>query len=204
MAEKRIDFAKELERMRVNYLKKPLKDIKLERPSWMQPEDELNDVFREKHTLISEGRVYFAQVIQANQILFDRKQPKRNCPALLLYSTSDEMNANPFILGALAHKLFSYKDQDLETVPEEWREAARIISDEYERTGLVFTINTDSGPVDIYFVTVMIFRQYLPKNTLLGSTVPVFALPGKCRSILPLPEKYWGKDFKKAWIKGEI
>lgn len=204
MAKKELDLKKELEKMRVKYAKKHLKDIDLPRPEWMKPEDDLNAVFSEKKELLADGRVYYAQVVQANELLFQRQHTKRNCPALFLYTTDSATNAAPYALKLLAHRLFSYKDKDLSTVPEEWREAARIITDEYDRSQLSLTLRGENGPVEVFFVTAMVFRQYIPKQTILGSIIPILAVPGKCKSVLPLPEKYWSRDFKKAWVNGEV
>ena len=204
MAAKELDLKKELERMRVNYAKKHLKDIDLPKPDWMTPEHDLYAVFKEKKELLASGRVYYAYVVQANNLLFERKHAKLDCPALFIYTTDSSINAQPYALGALAHRLFSYKNKDLSTVPEEWREAARIITDEHDCTQLTLTLRSDNGPVDVRFIAAMVFRKYIPKQTLLGSLVPVLAAPDKCSSILPLPKKYWSRSFRKAWENREI
>jgi len=50
----------------------------------------------------------------------------------------------------------------------------------------------------------MVFREYLPEKTILGSTIPSLALPGQCEFVLILPCRYWGKEFTKAWVNGEV
>ncbi len=199
-----MDIKKEIERMRVKYYKKRLKDIKLPRPEWLTDRDELSAIYREKKELVTEGKIYYAHVVQANMLLFDPRAVKHDCPCDLIYTTSPEADANPWILQALAHKLFSYKDKDPETVPEEWREIARVITDEYDRGQFSFTIRGQEGPMDVYFLPAMIYRSYIPRKTLYGSLLPILALPGKCSSVLVLPEKYWGKDYKKAWENKEL
>ncbi len=203
MAHKTLDLQKELETLRSRYYKRPLKDLKLRRPDWMGRHDGLFVVFSEKKTLLSSGQIYFAQVVQANAYLFDRKR-KEDCPALFLYTTDSAANADPTILNGLAHKLFSYKDMDPEDVPEEWREAARIITDEMDRSQFKCTVPGPDGPVEVMGVAVMVFREYLPEKTIIGRTIPILALPGQCDSVLIVPKKYWSKDFIKAWVNGEI
>jgi len=148
MANDKLDLRRELESMRTKYLKKPLKDIKINRPDWMGPHDELNAVFKEKEMLLSSGSIYFAQVVQANRYLFDRKEKKTNCPALFLYTTDADANVEPSVLRELAHKLFGYKSMDPDDVPEEWREAARVITDEHDRSAMRFNVPGPNGTIE--------------------------------------------------------
>lgn len=203
MAQKKLDLRKELETMRSKYIKKPLRDLKIKRPYWMGRHDGLYAVFSEKETLLSSGQIYFAQVVQANEFLFDRTK-KEDCPALFLYTTDPSANADPTMLKMLAHKLFGYKNMDPEEVPEEWREAARIITDEMDRSTMKFTVPGPDGPIEVLGVAVMVFREYLPEKTIIGRTIPILAIPDSCESVLILPKKYWSKDFIKAWVNGEI
>ena len=85
-----------------------------------------------------------------------------------------------------------------------WREAARIITDELDRTTMKFTVPGPEGPIEVFGVSVMVFREYLPEKTIIGRTIPILALPDQCESVLVLPKKYWSKEFIRAWVNGEI
>jgi len=198
-----LDFKKELETMRAKYAKKPLKGITLPLPRWLKSDDALCSVFRDKDRLVSEGKIYYAHIVQANNLLF-RKDNSYDCPAMIIYSPDDVMADKPFMLGALAHQLFSYKDKDPETVPEEWREIARVITDEFDRSTFEFDASAGGISAHMSMPGIIVFREHLPKKVLLGSILPILALPGESDAVLILPEKYWSKAFRKEWIKGRI
>ena len=199
-----LDLQQELQIMRLNYINKPLKRLRLRKPSWLAVTDRLSIVFREKETLLREGKIYYAHVVQANEMLFMRDKARNDCPANFIYSADGAVNDDPAKLASLAHTLFSYKGKNLDDVPPEWQRMAGILTDEFSREGHRFTIQTESGPAQMNFVCVLVFREMLPKRTLLSSLVPVIAAPEKCESILILPKKYWTKNFTAAWENGEL
>lgn len=199
-----MDFGKELEQMRVNYEEKPLERIDLKRPFWMEDSDELCVTYEEKDQLVKNGRLCWACVVQANTMLF-RRFPAWDCPAMLLYSTEREVCGNPWILRETAERIFSYKDVPLEEVPEQWREMARSVSDELERSVFSFYVTDANGMrLKLYCNTNMIHRRYLPGKKLTSALLPVLAMPDKCRSVVILPPSYWAATFLKAWKKGQL
>lgn len=199
-----LDMQQELQIMRLNYINKPLRKLNLRKPRWLSPSDRLTLVFREKETLLREGRIYYAHVVQANELLYQRKAARYNCPANFIYSTDGTVNSNPAMLAEMAHMLFSYKDRDLDDVPPEWQRIAGILTSEVDRGAADFTVQTENGQADMHFLAAMVFRELLPKKTLLSLLIPVIAAPEKCQSVITLPRKYWTKNFTKAWENGEL
>ena len=192
----------ELMRMNKRYTSHRLKDIKLERPNWLRSGDAIAAVYQEKKVLLQQGNVCYGHIVQANEILF-RKSPNIDCPANIIYSTDPHIADNPGLLWEVATNLYRYKNQPLDTVPLQWREMARVITDEMDRSDFNFWVDYNGYPIEFRFLSVMIYRKLLPKRQLCGSLLPVITAPN-CQSILTLPKLYWTREFKKLWVRGVI
>lgn len=196
-----MDFKKEIEEMREKFMQKPLKRIKLPRPAWLTEYDGLSSIFTEKETLISEGSICYGCIVQANELLFKRF-PNYDCPAEVIYSENPEIDEEPGILFGLAREIYSYKNKPLDEVPAGLRELVRVTTDEYDRSSFCGTISDDDGnKLNFGLTSLMIFRKHIPKHKLCGSVIPIIAAPGKCCSVMVLPQEYWSEEFKKAWTK---
>lgn len=202
----------ELEEMRKNYKQNPINFISLPKPSWLNSDDKLNQVFLKSNAIVQKGQVYYANIVQANEILFNFF-PHIDCPAELVFSFDEKVNNNPQILYEISNTLSKYKNMDLDKVPYEFKEFAYAITDEYDRRSFCFSVSLNdtifenelsNNSVDIFVITNLIFRKFLPKRKLCGSLLPVIAIPGQYDEIIPLPKKYWSKTFKDAWKKGLI
>ena len=176
--------------------------LRLPRPAWLTDRDALSAVYDEEPSLIRQGDVCWGCIVQANEILF-RLLPHVDCPADIIFSRDLRVAKDPGILRDIAYHLYSYKDQPLDQVPQIWREAARIITDEYDRSALAFTIDYQGQPLSFRLIPVMIFRRHLPGRTLTGSLMPVLTAPG-CRSALILPKRYWPKELTALWKSHRI
>ena len=195
-------FINELQQMRENYKKKPLKDIKLSRPQWLDSQDPMSEIYVRKSELLQRGEIVYASIVQANEILFKRV-PSLDCPAHIVYSSDSYFFENPEELYEIATQIYGYKGQSPDRVDDEWKEVAEVITDEYDRTDFRFSLNRDGRPVECRMIPAMVYRKLLPKKKLCGTLLPVLSVPD-CKQVLILPEKYWSKEFKKAWTEGEI
>ena len=197
-----MDLYNELKAIQSNYNERRLKNIILKRPEWLRSSDPMSYIFKEKKALLKSGSVCYAYIVQANTILFDWF-PHTDHPAHIVYSTDPYIGENPDILEETAHAIYQYKDVSLDLVPEEWRELARVVTDERDRSG--FTLSTERGghTVKIDFLPTMIFRKLLPRRKLCGSLLPIITSPD-CDSVMVLPKRYWTKEFRDSWVRGEI
>lgn len=192
-----MDFQRELEEMRNRYRQHPMKNIRLPRPVWLTELDEVAAIYREKTELLRNGEIYYAHIVQANELLF-RRFPQVNCPGQIVYSTDELVAENPMRLQKVAEMLYSYKGK--KDVPEQWRKIADVLTDEHDDTPFTFQIPTYSGDtIETRFQAILFFRKLLPGRVLRGNLLPVIAAPDKCKSVLILPPKYWSHDFKKGW-----
>jgi hypothetical protein len=188
--------------MQNRYNEKRLRNIFLKRPEWMRSSDPISQIFKEKKDLLKSGSVCYAHIVQANSILFNLF-PHTDHPAHIVYSTDPYIGENPDILEETAHAIYQYKDVHLDLVPEEWRELARVVTDERDRSGFTLTTERGGHTVKIDFLPTMIFRKLLPRRKLCGWLLPIITSPD-CDSVMVLPKRYWTKEFKSAWIRGEI
>lgn len=195
-------YIEELSQMRKNYKTKPLSDIKLCKPQWLDSQDPMYKIYEEKSTLLQKGEIIYASILQANNFLF-KNFPPFNCPAQILYSKDLYFVENPEKLHIIASKIYSYKGQDLDTVPDEWKEVVRVITDELDRADFTFSVKLENRLVEYHMIPIMTFRKLLPKRRLCGNILPILVADG-CEQVLILPKKYWSKRFKKAWINNAI
>ncbi len=197
-----MDYHKELQEMRANYARNPLTLKKLPRPFWMTNADPLHKIYDEKELLFTKGQVFYAQIVQANAIVFKRF-PGRDCAGCLVYSTTQNCDYNPEILQDIAQELYAYKYDTKRAVPEAMKEIVRLIRDEYERTVVSFCITTDDGyEMNMRFQPFVIFRKHMPNKILKNAFIPILAAPEYCDSIMILPKQYWTKTFVQSWKNG--
>ncbi len=195
-------YREELLQMRKNYKTNPLDDIKLSRPNWLNSEDPISEIYEKKSALLQQGEIIYANIVQANTILF-RTFPPLNCPAQILYSVDSYFVENPKSLYDIACGIYSFKGQEPESVPNDWKEVARVITDEYDRTDFTFSLRLDEKSVEYHMIPTMIYRKLLPKGKLCGNLLPVLTIP-ESKQVLILPKQYWTKNFTKAWVEGII
>ncbi len=199
-----IDFGKELDEMRENYLRKPMKKLNLPRETWAENDKIFKMMYIECDYLIHSGTICYAHIVQANTVLFSLWLPS-NSAANLIYSTEEWVNRDPSVLGNVAHDLFSFKGKRFEEIPPNLRGIVSAITSEYDRSPYSFQISDQNGrPAIMNFNANVIFREYFPGFRLKGSIFPVFAAPDKCISVVVLPKKYWSKGFTDAWNNKQL
>ena len=188
--------------MQERYDKKPLSYVEICAPEWLSPRDPIGKVFKDKYVLLKEGKVALAHIVQANELLF-KCFPRGDYPAAIVYSTDPLVAERPYILADMARKIYSYKNKLEESVPEEYRQIAKCITNEYDRTS--FTIHTkhEGQPVAIQLIPILIFRKLLPRGRLCGGFLPVLTSPDS-KTVLTLPKQYWTGKFRRAWLAGQV
>ncbi len=186
--------------MRVSYHENPIKSKTLPKPLWIRlhKKDGLNIVYRDKDTVFQNGEVYYAYLVQANEMLF-QKGSNLNLPANILYSTHPITERYPELLMDIGSEIFSYKGKAENEVPEPLREMVRIITDELDRSSVDFSISmpdpddseTIITDIDVHFCSVIVFYKDIPNGFLQGSHFPIIAAPNLSPAVLILPKEYW-------------
>ena len=195
-------YRTELLRMREKYQRHPLADLELTPPAWMEPEDPMSELYSQKTALLQQGKIVYAAIVQANMVLF-RRIPPFDCPAQIVYSAESYFSEHPEDLYEIAMRIYRYKGLPPETVPDEWKELARVITDEYDRSDFTLSLYREDQSFAYSLIPTMIHRKLLPRKRLCGSMLPVLTVPD-CKQVMILPKRYWTRAFTKAWVEGII
>lgn len=193
-----------LDVMRANYRENIITSKSLPKPLWIRlhKNDKLNVVYRDKDIVFQKGQIYYAYLVQANEMLF-QKGSNLNLPANVLYSTHPIAEKYPEFLMDIGREMFYYKGKSENEVPERLREVVRIITDELDRSSVDFTVSMPDpensekkiDDIDVHFCSVIVFYKDIPNGFLQGSYLPVIAAPELSPAVLILPKEYWTSPF---------
>lgn len=203
-----IDYEKELRIMRKKIKKHKIKPLKLTKPSWMET-DKLNKIYTDMDILLQYGEVYWGVLVQANMILF-QKEPYVDCPGDILFTINEDLNKDPQVMSAIAHRIFSYKNTTVDA--PYLKRVVEIITDEKERIfnypinlNEIYLLNDYSTNYQkqdkLFFTTIMFFRDYMPSGVLQSGIFPILAAPQHTDISIMLPKKYWTWKTKKMFLK---
>lgn len=193
-------YREELYQMRENYNRKPMKDIRLPLPLWLRFEDPLTTIYAEKETLLQQGKIVYANIVQANEYLFHRF-PRFDYPAQIVFSEDPIFEENPKLLSDIANNIYCFKGQPQHTIPPEWQPVAQAVTDEFSRSDFCLDLHLGEQTATYRMIPTIIYRKLLPKRKLCNTLFPVLTAPD-CKQVLILPKRYWTKNFTQAWITG--
>ena len=194
-----IDFGKELDIMRSKYCSAPLKRLKLPKDDHYMKDPAFRDCYREVDHLIHSGRICYAFIVQANNMLYMPFLPVDSL-AVTLFSDEEWVNRDPMFLAHIARDLYQYKGKPAYQIPPQLRGAVAVLENEYDFSSHYWSIeNREGETAQLCMKTSVIFRKYLPGLVLKAPFVPVFADIRSCRSIITLPKEYWSDAFLAAW-----
>lgn len=174
--------------------------LPLWRPTWCHQGDGLWQTLEYQWQIFKEGRIVWAHIVQANVDLFE--PGTKDCPASIVFCPDDSVNVGVDVLSYAARSLFALKG----TFPKdpELLDIAKKVTDEYSRTfGLLVPKRLSSG-YELYEATTFIARKHLPNQMLTGSFFPLLVTCRKPYYSLPLPARYWPKQFVDAWCRQAI
>lgn len=193
-----------LDVMRANYHKNTITSKTLPKPLWIRlhRNDKLNVIYRDKDIVFQKGQIYYAYLVQANEMLFE-KNNKTDLPANILYSTHPFAEKYPEFLMNMGRNMFFYKGEPEDKIPEQLREAVKIITDELDRSSVDFNISMPDPEnpyemienIDVHFCSVIVFHKDIPNHVLQGNYLPVIAAPDISPAVLILPKEYWTAPF---------
>ncbi|WP_394488111.1 polymorphic toxin-type HINT domain-containing protein [Roseateles sp. BYS96W] len=187
-----LEMAALLQKLRTNFERRQqsmnmlsLARITGAKPDWMEPYDQLSEVFERQPLLLTEGHIVWAALVQANKLLF--KPGPDNCPAQLVYSLDDYFDSHPSELQQVAQAYMSFKGVELED--PELRAFARLITDELSRSLSVVLPRVFSNR-EVRSSTFMVFRNHLPNGVLSFSRFPILVHPSTS-AVLMVPFEFW-------------
>ena len=192
-----IDFQKELDTTRQNFIKAGRRIGLLPRPDWLDSDDTLSRIYDELSELEATGEIHYGALVQANEYLFN-EHPAYNLPANIVFSANTYYEQNPGELREVASEIFDHKG--LDNAPEHLRQVVDAVTDEYERLYNI-RLPMHERP-ESFFTTIIVFRKHLPGRKLQGSIFPVLTNPDKLKSTLILPMRYWTDELVSYFEEG--
>lgn len=214
MSNEAIDFGAELATLNGNFKENAAKITLPQKPRWLTEKDGLSLLYREFTRLIECGSVFWAYIVQANTTLFEKPVQslftKLFLPAagasaaeiVYAHNRPELTGKDPHIMRNFTHYLFECKGKPAEEIPEWLREAAAVITDEYDRSRVIIKAGeSDDFSMNLTMQTLIVFREHLPNGFLNCPLLPLIAAPQSCASAMILPHVYWTKTFKEYWEK---
>ena len=210
-----IDLGTELNALNGSFKANASKISLPQKPRWLKEDDELSLLYSEFSQLIEHGSVFWSYTVHANKVLFEK--PVRSLFSKLFFSDiggasaaeivyahnrTEAMGYDPLIMRNFTHYLYKYKGMPEEEIPEWLREAAAVITDEYDRSRVLIKADErDDFLMNLTMQSIIVFREHLPKGFLKNKLLPLIAAPQKCTSTMIMPYIYWTKTFKSYWGK---
>jgi Zn-dependent protease with chaperone function len=166
-------------------------------PSWMKKNSPLQCIYKDQNLLLTQGRIVWGQVIQANTLLFEDRS--EDCPAAILFTMDPSIDEDPEKLQDIAKTLYSLKDGESDN--EELNKVVQVITDEYTTWMNHHVSAAATGTIDVFYSTIMVHRKHLPLNYLKSGWFPLLIHPTKTKCAMILPSKYWDPRMAEIWCR---
>jgi hypothetical protein len=160
-------------------------------PSWIRTHA-LNEIVTHQPLLLQKGEVVWGAVLQANNALF--KPGPNDHPGAVVYGRDPYFDSRPHELGAIASKLFSYKDTQ---APEAFRPISDWLTNERE-TAFNLPVPPALTEHPAFATAVLFFRKHLPEQWLAGSWMPLL-VHSETRAVMVVPRQFWPRAFVTRW-----
>ena len=163
-------------------------------PEWMKTDDLFSQISA-MPKLYREGKVVWAAVVQANNLLFSPDNGA-SAPAEVVFDPTGQ--TSPEQLIAARDTLYALKN----TQPED--EAARRYAEHLtgESSRLFnFPYPQNLGENDLVCSTVWIWCMHLPDGMLSMPVFPILYHPDTDGRIMPLPARFWPEALYRQWIQ---
>jgi hypothetical protein len=170
--------------------------LQIHTPDWAL-QDELKIFFKNQKRLFLQGKVVWAQIVQANSLLFS---PGRDdLPALVIYAASDRSNLDPTLLSAIASKIFDLKGT--QPTDPSLTKLADCLTDEYSRKFGVFVPSSFALNLPCELTTIYIARKHLPNGYLSKGIFPLIVNNSDPKIAAILPSRYWPPAMIDWWLE---
>jgi hypothetical protein len=167
-------------------------------PAWMPANEALREILNRQDLLLTQGRIVWAALIQANKLMFS--PGKDDCPALLLYSHDPYFDARPHELRSMASSVFKLKNT-APANPEE-KAVADLITDEMDRS-MGWKLPDAVTDKDACTATFLVFRKHIPNGVLSAGSFPILTHPSTPATMV-LPFEFWPIELIVLWKEGKL
>ncbi|MBO9711967.1 hypothetical protein [Sphingomonas sp.] len=168
-------------------------------PAWLAQDSDMQALFESQDALLSEGRLAWGVIVQANRILFSTEGAggKLNAPADALYSLDPASLADPEPMFETAHALYSFKERypyDPELVA-----FGALLADEMLRKRGIAIPERLSPAYPTLMTSIFVDRKHLPDGILKSAPLPLLVLPEVTDQIMIAPCRFWPGEFREMW-----
>ncbi len=165
------------------------------RPAWCDRSDRLGLFFKSRNDLLKHGQVVWGHVVQANVALFT--SGLFDSAANIVFPSDPSVVVDPAELAEAADRLFELGgtaplDRELATL-------AKHLSDDFDRAFGVPVPHSLSPEFELLMSSSVIARRHLPRRRLCCPLLPIIVSPGKPKTIMPLPSRYWPEELVDWW-----
>lgn len=165
------------------------------RPSWMRPNDALSEAVSRQGLLLSEGKVVWGSIVQANTLLFKRGDSDH--PAMIVHCRQPELDPRPAELRAIAQRIYKLKGATPSDPVE--RAIAAKVTNEMDRT-MGWRVPNELTARWAMSAAIMVYRKHLPGGVLSGSTYPLL-VHDDTQAVMIVPVEFWPEGLVKLWKK---
>ena len=166
------------------------------REAFVESGDGLLRILEDQDRLLSNGRVVWGHLVQANQILFDPDN-RFTCPANVVYSTDPFFDGRLSLLSSMARGLFARKGST--SAGREIQAFVDAVTDEMARVLRREMPHSYTGGRSVYFATCFIQPTHLPDGYLKRSSFPVIVSPEETPAMMLLPSRHWPPELVSQW-----
>lgn len=164
-------------------------------PAWLEPEDGLITLYQGLSSVMTQGFVTWAHIVQANTLLFD--DGPVDSPGEVVYCTDRDNTVSPDVLRELAGSLAQLKN----TAPSnpQLRAIADHLTDERTRA---FALPVPvKGKSNVALSTTVFHRAHLPAAKITIPFFPVVVNTTGNGVVIPLPKAFWPRELSH-WHQG--
>jgi len=162
------------------------------------PWDSLMRTFFQQAKLRERGEVVWAQVLQANEFLFNPGLKGESHPATILHAGPKLEDSS--VLEEIADQFASLRETSRKN-PD--AKAIETMFHPSRRKYWVPVPESIAGEHEVYCSDILIFRKLLPQEpqgaTLQKLHFPLFVAPEETKVVMQVPSHFWPEDFLEFW-----
>ena len=164
--------------------------------NFVERKDGLLRIFQDQDLLLTQGRVIWGQLVQANQILFQPTN-RLTCPANVIYSVDSFFDGRLSLLSSIARGLFAQKGST--SADREIQAFVDAVTDEMARVLRKEMPHSYTGGRSVNFATCFIQPSHLPDGFIARPSFPIIVSPDETPAMLLLPSRYWPAELISNW-----
>jgi hypothetical protein len=162
--------------------------LRIPRPVWLRRKDPLAEILRAQDLLLTEGRLVWGAIVQANTLLF--KPGWQNHPAAVVYSPDTALfDDNPDLLLDIARKL--YRVKGTQQADPELAAFSRMLASERDREMRMEVPRSLTGSAAVHCTDIIVARRHLPGRVLSERVFPLLIAPERTAMTMMLPSRFW-------------